>query len=145
MLLFPSFRFCRFEISSEDGLVFMGSSPDECHQKLISLINENYSGNVVNNIVNCGCDFFGLSNTTVHYLILSLPGVSKCVKYSFKKFNVRILRQYKRIRTFRINKIIYIYDRVGKINPKERLTYERRRRSVYQLFRITQSATRNFW
>lgn len=66
----------------------MGSTPDECHQKLLSLINENYSAKVVNDAINCGSDFFGLSNTTVHYLILSLPGVSKCVKYSFKKFNV---------------------------------------------------------
>lgn len=79
-----------FEISAEGGRVFTGTSPDECHQKLLTLINENYSAKVVNESITCGADFFGLTNTTVHYLILSLPGVSKCLKYNFKKFNERI-------------------------------------------------------
>lgn len=70
--------------------MFVGSSPDECHQKLLSRINSVYPMKVVNDSSNCGADFFGLTNTTVHYLILSLPGASKCIKYNFKKFKVRI-------------------------------------------------------
>ncbi len=84
------FGSCRFEISSGDGLVFVGSSPDECHKKLLSLLNMNYPAKIVNDNINCGADFFGLTNATVHYLVLSLPGVSKCAKYSFKKFSVSI-------------------------------------------------------
>lgn len=86
------FLFNRFEILSEDGLVFTGTTPDECHKKLLSLINNNYSAKVVNDTINRGADFFGLANPSVHYLILSLPGIPKCVKYSFKKFNVRWTR-----------------------------------------------------
>ncbi|XP_065215401.1 transforming growth factor beta regulator 1 isoform X2 [Planococcus citri] len=80
----------KFEILSEDGLVFTGTTPDECHKKLLSLINNNYSAKVVNDTINRGADFFGLANPSVHYLILSLPGIPKCIKYSFKKFNERI-------------------------------------------------------
>ncbi|KAK7575634.1 hypothetical protein V9T40_011920 [Parthenolecanium corni] len=82
--------FPRFEIQSEDGLLFVGSTPDECHQKLLSRINSVYAMKVVNNASSCGADFFGLSNTTVHYLILSLPGASKCIKYHFKKFQEKL-------------------------------------------------------
>lgn len=75
--------------------MFYGSTPDECHKKLLTLINNNYSNKIVNDNINRGADFFGLANPTVHYLILSLPGVSKCTKYSFKKFNVSIYLENK--------------------------------------------------
>lgn len=80
----------RFEIrSSDNSYVFVGCTPDECHRKLLMAINERNVRKLVDDRVSQGADFFGLTNPTVHYLITSCEGASKCIKYDFKKFAVR--------------------------------------------------------
>ena len=80
--------FCfRFEIVSDTELdqPLVGSSPDECHSRLLAAISPSLSS-----ITLKGADFFGISHPTIQNLIQSSPGTRKLTCYKPQKFEVCI-------------------------------------------------------
>ncbi|KYM91224.1 Transforming growth factor beta regulator 1 [Atta colombica] len=75
----------RFEIVSDNDLdqPLVGSSPDECHLKLLAAISP-----VLCTIVPKGADFFGISHPTIQNLIQSSPGTRKLAMYKQQRFEV---------------------------------------------------------
>lgn len=76
---------CRFEIVSDTALdqPIVGSSPDECHTRLLAAISPSLS-----TIPAKGSDFFGISLPTIQNLIQSSPGTRKLAMYKPLKFEV---------------------------------------------------------
>lgn len=77
----------RFEIVSDNDLdqPLVGSTPDECHSKLLVAISP-----ALCSIVPKGPDFFGISHPTVQNLIQSSPGTRKLALYKQQRFEVCI-------------------------------------------------------
>ncbi|XP_014471280.1 PREDICTED: transforming growth factor beta regulator 1 [Dinoponera quadriceps] len=75
----------RFEIVSDNDLdqPLVGSSPDECHSKLLAAISP-----TLRSIMPKGADFFGISHPTIQNLIQSSPGTRKLVMYKQQRFEV---------------------------------------------------------
>ncbi|XP_076630283.1 transforming growth factor beta regulator 1 [Colletes latitarsis] len=75
----------RFEIVSDNDLdqPLVGSSPDECHSKLLVAISP-----VLHSITPKGADFFGISHPTIQNLIQSTPGTRKLAIYKQQRFEV---------------------------------------------------------
>ncbi|XP_043261048.1 transforming growth factor beta regulator 1 [Colletes gigas] len=75
----------RFEIVSDNDLdqPLVGSSPDECHSKLLVAISP-----VLRSITPKGADFFGISQPTIQNLIQSTPGTRKLAIYKQQRFEV---------------------------------------------------------
>ncbi|XP_011636919.1 transforming growth factor beta regulator 1 isoform X1 [Pogonomyrmex barbatus] len=75
----------RFEIVSDNDLEqpLVGSSPDECHTKLLAAISP-----ALCTIVPKGADFFGISHPTIQNLIQSSPGTRKLAMYKQQRFEV---------------------------------------------------------
>lgn len=63
----------------------MGSSPDECHSKLLTAISP-----ILRSITPKGADFFGISHPTIQNLIQSSPGTRKLTTYKQQRFEVCI-------------------------------------------------------
>lgn len=82
-----NFIIYRFEIVSDNDLdqPLVGSSPDECHSKLLAAISP-----VLCTIVPKGADFFGISHPTIQNLIQSSPGTRKLAMYKQQRFEVCI-------------------------------------------------------
>ncbi|KAL8587199.1 hypothetical protein ACOMHN_013285 [Nucella lapillus] len=78
-----------FEIAPEEGTdrVFRGSTPNECHVKLLQAINAALGADVVSTVGH-GADFFGLTNPAVQNLIQSCPGAKKCSGYRWVRFEI---------------------------------------------------------
>ncbi|RZF44455.1 hypothetical protein LSTR_LSTR002228 [Laodelphax striatellus] len=79
----------RFEIvtdsASDDAIV--SANIDQCHSRLLQLINRCVGSEVVTTRGR-GADFFGLSHPTIHHLIQSSLGARKCQGYVWTKFEV---------------------------------------------------------
>ncbi|OXU31590.1 hypothetical protein TSAR_010252 [Trichomalopsis sarcophagae] len=75
----------RFEIVSDTELdqPLVGSSPDECHSRLLTAISPS-----LNSISPKGADFFGISHPTIQNLIQSSPGTRKLSIYKPQKFEI---------------------------------------------------------
>ncbi|XP_011153353.1 transforming growth factor beta regulator 1 isoform X2 [Harpegnathos saltator] len=75
----------RFEIVSDNDLdqPLVGSSPDECHLKLLAAISL-----ALRSIIPKGADFFGISHPTIQNLIQSSPGTRKLAIYKQQRFEV---------------------------------------------------------
>ncbi|XP_020278835.1 transforming growth factor beta regulator 1 [Pseudomyrmex gracilis] len=75
----------RFEIVSDNDLdqPLVGSTPDECHSKLLAAISP-----ALCSIMPKGPDFFGISHPTVQNLIQSSPGTRKLALYKQQRFEV---------------------------------------------------------
>lgn len=75
----------RFEIVSDNDLdqPLVGSSPDECHMKLLTAISS-----ALKSIIPKGADFFGISHPTIQNLIQSTPGTRKLAIYKQQRFEV---------------------------------------------------------
>lgn len=75
----------RFEIVSDNDLEqpLVGSSPDECHSRLLAAISP-----VLRAIPPKGADFFGISHPTIQNLIQSTPGTRKLAMYKQQRFDV---------------------------------------------------------
>ncbi|XP_058804049.1 transforming growth factor beta regulator 1 [Phymastichus coffea] len=75
----------RFEIVSDTELdqPLVGSSPDECHSRLLVAISS-----TLNLITPKGADFFGISHPTIQNLIQSSPGTRKLFNYKPQKFEI---------------------------------------------------------
>lgn len=75
----------RFEIVSDNDLdqPLVGSTPDECHSKLLMAISL-----ALRSITPKGADFFGISHPTVQNLIQSTPGTRKLAIYKQQRFEV---------------------------------------------------------
>ncbi|XP_029050102.1 transforming growth factor beta regulator 1 [Osmia bicornis bicornis] len=75
----------RFEIVSDNDLdqSLVGSTPDECHSKLLMTISP-----TLRSITPKGADFFGISHPTVQNLIQSTPGTRKLAMYKQQRFEV---------------------------------------------------------
>ncbi|EZA60785.1 hypothetical protein DMN91_001536 [Ooceraea biroi] len=75
----------RFEIVSDNDLdqPLVGSSPDECHTKLLAAISP-----ALCSVAPKGADFFGISHPTIQNLIQSSPGTRKLVMYKQQRFEV---------------------------------------------------------
>ncbi|XP_071860588.1 transforming growth factor beta regulator 1 isoform X1 [Bombus fervidus] len=75
----------RFEIVSDNDLdqPLVGSTPDECHSKLLMAISL-----VLRTIAPKGADFFGISHPTIQNLIQSTPGTRKLAMYKQQRFEV---------------------------------------------------------
>ncbi|XP_014234292.1 transforming growth factor beta regulator 1 isoform X1 [Trichogramma pretiosum] len=76
----------RFEIVSDSDLdqPLVGSTPDECHWRLLSAISPSLSS-----ITPKGADFFGISHPTIQNLIQSSPGTRKLANYKQQKFAIK--------------------------------------------------------
>lgn len=94
--------YCRFEIVSDNDLdqPLVGSTPDECHSKLLMAISP-----ALRSITPKGADFFGISHPTIQNLIQSTPGTRKLAMYKQQRFEV-CNYDYSLIISFMI-KIIY--------------------------------------
>lgn len=77
--------FSRFEIVSDNDLdqPLVGSSPDECHSKLLLAISPS-----LRSIITKGADFFGISHPTIQNLVQSTPGTRKLAMYKQQRFEV---------------------------------------------------------
>jgi len=77
----------RFEIVSDNDLdqPLVGSSPNECHSKLLAAISP-----ALCSVLPKGADFFGISHPTIQNLIQSSPGTRKLAMYKQQRFEVRI-------------------------------------------------------
>ncbi|XP_015175320.1 PREDICTED: transforming growth factor beta regulator 1 isoform X2 [Polistes dominula] len=75
----------RFEIVSDNDLdqALVGSTPDECHSRLLIAINP-----ALRSITPRGADFFGVSHPTIQNLIQSSPGTRKLITYKQQRFEV---------------------------------------------------------
>ncbi|XP_033323482.1 transforming growth factor beta regulator 1 [Megalopta genalis] len=75
----------RFEIVSDNDLdqPLVGSTPDECHSKLLMAISP-----ALRTITPKGADFFGISHPTIQNLIQSIPGTRKLAVYKQQRFEV---------------------------------------------------------
>ena len=75
----------RFEIVSDNDLdqPLVGSSPDECHSKLLLAISPS-----LRSIITKGADFFGISHPTIQNLVQSTPGTRKLAMYKQQRFEV---------------------------------------------------------
>lgn len=75
----------RFEIVSDNDLdqPLVGSSPDECHSRLLAAISPTLCS-----IMPKGADFFGISHPTIQNLIQSSPGTRKLAMYKQQRFEV---------------------------------------------------------
>ncbi|XP_011692076.1 PREDICTED: transforming growth factor beta regulator 1 isoform X2 [Wasmannia auropunctata] len=75
----------RFEIVSDNDPThpLIGSSPDECHSKLLTAISP-----MLCTIAPKGADFFGISHPTIQNLIQSSPGTRKLAMYKQQRFEV---------------------------------------------------------
>lgn len=75
----------RFEIVSDSDLdqPLVGSSPDECHSRLLTAISP-----TLRSIAPRGADFFGISHPTIQNLIQSSPGTRKLATYKQQRFEV---------------------------------------------------------
>ncbi|XP_066590083.1 transforming growth factor beta regulator 1 [Prorops nasuta] len=75
----------RFEIVSDNDLdqPLVGSSPDECHSRLLAAISP-----VLRSIPPKGANFFGISHPTIQNLIQSSPGTRKLASYKQQRFEV---------------------------------------------------------
>ncbi|XP_014204535.1 transforming growth factor beta regulator 1 [Copidosoma floridanum] len=75
----------RFEIVSDTDLdqPLVGSSPDECHLRLLATISPSLSS-----VFPKGADFFGISHPTIQNLIQSSPGTRKLINYKPQKFEI---------------------------------------------------------
>ncbi|XP_076645330.1 transforming growth factor beta regulator 1 isoform X1 [Halictus rubicundus] len=75
----------RFEIVSDNDLdqALVGSTPDECHSKLLLAISP-----ALRTITPKGADFFGISHPTIQNLIQSIPGTRKLTMYKQQRFEV---------------------------------------------------------
>lgn len=75
----------RFEIVSDNDLdqALVGSSPDECHSRLLAAISP-----ALRLITPKGADFFGISHPTIQNLIQSTPGTRKLAMYKQERFEV---------------------------------------------------------
>lgn len=84
----------RFEIVSDNDLdqPLVGSSPDECHTKLLTAILP-----ALRSIAPKGADFFGISHPTIQNLIQSSPGTRKLAIYKQQRFEVCIHVYFKDI------------------------------------------------
>lgn len=85
----------KFEIVADTDLdvPLVSDSIDECHSMLLQFINSFLGAEVVNT-KGRGADFFGISHPTVHHLIQASPGVRKCKKYVWTKFEINPNYQY---------------------------------------------------
>lgn len=79
----------RFEIVSDNDLdqPLVGSTPDECHSKLLMAISP-----ALVSISPKGADFFGISQPTIQNLIQSTPGTRKLAMYKQQRFEVCTLK-----------------------------------------------------
>lgn len=79
----------RFEIVSDNDLdqPLVGSSPDECHSKLLVAISP-----ALRSITPKGADFFGISHPTIQNLIQSTPGTRKLAMYKQQRFEVCVFK-----------------------------------------------------
>ena len=77
----------RFEIVSDSDLnqPLVGSSPDECHSRLLTAISS-----TLRNIAPKGAHFFGISHPTIQNLIQSSPGTRKLTLYKQQRFEVSV-------------------------------------------------------
>ncbi|XP_026671913.1 transforming growth factor beta regulator 1 isoform X2 [Ceratina calcarata] len=75
----------RFEIVSDNDLdqPLVGSTPDECHSKLLMAISPAFGS-----IAPKGAEFFGISHATIQNLIQSTPGTRKLAMYKQQRFEV---------------------------------------------------------
>ncbi|KAH0956278.1 hypothetical protein HN011_006556 [Eciton burchellii] len=75
----------RFEIVSDNDLdqPLVGSSPNECHSKLLAAISP-----ALCSVLPKGADFFGISHPTIQNLIQSSPGTRKLAMYKQQRFEV---------------------------------------------------------
>ncbi|XP_008552982.1 transforming growth factor beta regulator 1 [Microplitis demolitor] len=75
----------RFEIVSDTDLdqPLVGSSPDECHSRLLQALSP-----LLSNLSPKGASFFGISHPTIQNLIQSSPGTRKLPLYKTQKFEV---------------------------------------------------------
>ncbi|KAK0161591.1 hypothetical protein PV327_010046 [Microctonus hyperodae] len=75
----------RFEIVSDSDLnqPLVGSSPDECHSRLLAAISP-----LLCNVPPKGANFFGISHPTIQNLIQSSPGTRKLPLYKPQRFEV---------------------------------------------------------
>jgi len=65
----------------------VGSSPNECHSKLLAAISP-----ALCSVLPKGADFFGISHPTIQNLIQSSPGTRKLAMYKQQRFEVRVNR-----------------------------------------------------
>lgn len=73
----------RFEIVSDNDLdqALVGSSPDECHARLLAAISP-----MLCSIAPKGAQFFGISHPTIQNLVQSSPGTRKLAMYKQQRF-----------------------------------------------------------
>lgn len=80
-----------FEISPEDdpGTIFSNRSIEMTYELFKNSVTTSLAKNSLSKLPSNAYQFFGLSLPVIQNLIQSLPGTKKCLKYEWKKFEVR--------------------------------------------------------